>query len=55
MERQWSADEVRSCVESSCAEQGVPAKVSDPETLGNIAALLVEGRQPVVIRLAKSA
>jgi hypothetical protein len=55
MERQWSADEVRSCVESSCVEQGVPVKVSDPEVLAQIAALLVEGRQSVVIRLARSA
>jgi len=32
-------------VERSCAEQGVPVKLSDPLTLAKIAEILLEGRK----------
>ena len=32
-------------VERSCAEQGVPAKLSDPELLDRVAKILEEGRR----------
>jgi hypothetical protein len=37
-------------VERTCAEQGVPVKVSDPQTIAKVAGLLAQGRQNGVKR-----
>lgn len=43
-------------VESSCALQGVPVKLRDPEVIRQVAALLSAGRAPdPPVRLARSA
>jgi hypothetical protein len=36
---------VRGWVERTCAEQRVAVKVSDPQTIASVAALLAQGRQ----------
>jgi hypothetical protein len=38
-------DEIRELVERSCAEQGLPVKVTDPATVRRVATLLL-GRAP---------
>jgi hypothetical protein len=37
-------------VEHHCAEQGIPVKVSDPLTVGAVAAVLAQGRKTGVNR-----
>jgi hypothetical protein len=37
-------------VERTCAEQGIPAKLSDPQTIAKVAGLLAQGRQNGVRR-----
>lgn len=39
------ADRAKAWVERSCAEQGVPVKLSDPVALQRIADILIEGRK----------
>lgn len=40
-----SDDVVRRWVERTCAAQGVPPKIADPDTLRDIAVLLMTGRE----------
>ena len=40
-------------VENSCRVQGVSTKITDVAILGQVAVLLVAGRQPALVRLAK--
>jgi hypothetical protein len=42
-------------VERTCAEQGVPVKLSDPLALAEIAAILAEGREKRDSSQARSA
>ena len=44
------AARARAWVERTCAEQGVPVKVSDPQTIAKVAELLAQGRQNGVKR-----
>lgn len=39
------ADRAKAWVERSCAEQGVPVKLTDPLALARIADILIEGRK----------
>jgi hypothetical protein len=41
---------VRAWVERSCAEQGLPAKVTNPGKIARVAELLSQGRQKAVKR-----
>jgi hypothetical protein len=45
---------VRRWVEESCATQGVPVKVTDPAALHRVGVLLSAGREPVLVRAARS-
>ncbi len=38
-----SREEVAAWLAASCAEQGVPVRVTDPQVLGKVAALLAPG------------
>jgi hypothetical protein len=44
------AARARAWVEQSCAEQGIPVKISDPQTIVKVAGLLAQGRQKAVKR-----
>ena len=44
------AARARAWVERTCAEQGVPVKISDPQTIAKVAELLAQGRQKGVKR-----
>jgi hypothetical protein len=44
------AARARAWVERTCAEQGIPVKVSDPATIASVAELLAQGRQNGVRR-----
>ena len=41
---------VRAWVERTCAEQGIPAKVTNPAKIARVAELLSQGRQKAVKR-----
>ena len=44
------AARARAWVERTCAEQGIPVKISDPQTIAKVAGLLAQGRQNAVKR-----
>ena len=47
-------EQVGAWVERTTFEQGVEAKVSDPQTVESVVALLREGRHPQPVRDAKA-
>ncbi|MEX0826236.1 MAG: hypothetical protein WD184_05745 [Acidimicrobiia bacterium] len=50
-----SPEVVAGWVDSSTAAQGVPAKVTDPNAVEAVSALLGEGREPVEVKDATPA
>lgn len=49
-DREELAARARAWVVRTCAEQGIPVKISDPQTTAIVAALLAQGRQNGVKR-----
>lgn len=52
--RRVSDEQVAAWVERTTFEQGVEAKVADPQTVADVVALLREGRTPELVRDAKA-
>jgi hypothetical protein len=44
------AARARAWVKRGCADQGIPLKVSDPQTIATVGAILAQGRQAAVRR-----
>jgi hypothetical protein len=44
------AARARAWAERGCMDQGIPYKISDPQTIAKVAAVLAQGRQKAVKR-----